>query len=323
MTAVPLLVHRGDEQHGVDRYAREVAAAVARARDDARLVLPADVPDGAAVHVHFTDRLWGSSPGDAAEAIERIAARGPVTVTLHDLPQPSDGEASLARRSDAYRRVVRAASAVVCNSRHELALLRTHVDAEADATVVPLPCEQPDEAPRPATVRREIGVLGFFYPGKGHREAVVASATLADPLPVTAIGRAAPGHERELAALVAEAAEQGVAVTSTGFLDDDALRAAARSALVPVVAHRHVSASGSLTAWTAAGRRPIVVRNAYFDEMAALRPGTMWIVEESGLAGAIELAARVPETTWLQPGSGVSPTIDDVAEAMLALWDRA
>lgn len=321
--SVPLLVHRGDAQHGVDRYARELAAAVARLDASAELHLAEDVPAGARVHLHFTDRLWGSSPADAAAAIERIAADAHVTVTVHDVPQPSDG-AGLDRRVAAYRRVVDAVDGVVCSSEHERALLRVHVGDDVDAAVVPLPCEPPDlEVPPPARPRRVIGVLGYFYPGKGHLEAVDASAALREPLPVVAIGRAAAGHEAELDALVAHGRASGVAVTSTGFLSDADLREHARTALVPVVAHRHVSASGSLTAWLAAGRRPIVVRGPYFAEMDALRPGTMTLVDEAGLADAIERAVADPASTWLAPDVDVRPTIDDAARAHLALWARA
>ncbi|MFC7431669.1 MULTISPECIES: hypothetical protein [unclassified Agrococcus] len=318
---VPLLLHRGDAQHGVDRYARDLAAAVARLDPTVELRMPGDVPAGSRVHLHFTDRLWGSTPADAATVVEGIAAHARVTVTLHDVPQPSDG-AGLDRRAAAYRRVVDAATAVVCSSEHERSLLRAHVGADVAAHVVPLPCEPPAPASPPAHPRREIGVLGYFYPGKGHSEAVEASAALPSPLPVVAIGRAASGHEGELAELVAHAAASGVAVTSTGFLSDDALRERARATAVPVVAHRHVSASGSLTTWLAAGRRPIVVRGPYFAEMDALRPGTMTLVDEDGLAAAIERAVADPASTWLDAGVDVRPTLDDVARAHLALWEH-
>lgn len=324
MTGATLLLHLGDAQHGVDRLARELAAAIAAIDASAtRLARPDDVPDGARVHLHFTDRLWGGSPDEAAHAIERVARRATVSVTLHDVPQPSDGAASMARRAAAYARVAQAATRVVCNSEHERALLAEHVGDVPHAVVVPLPCDRlpGDAASTPS--RREVGVLGFFYPGKGHREAVDASAALPSPLPVVAIGRAAAGHEGELQALVDEAASLGVDCSSTGFLDDDALVARMRETLVPVVAHRHVSASGSLNSWIAAGRRPIVVRGAYFEEMAALRPGTTWLVSDDGLAAAIAAAVADPSRTRLAPHVSTAPTSADVAAAYLALWSRS
>ncbi len=58
----------------------------------------------------------------------------------------------------------------------------------------------------------------------------------------------------------------------TGWLDDADMAARAARVAVPVIAHRHVSASGSLASWVGWGRRPVAVRNRYVDEMAALRP---------------------------------------------------
>lgn len=319
------LVHRGDAEHGVDRLARTVAASAAVRASGAVLALPHEVVDGARAHVHFTDRLWGASPEASADAIEALAARATLTVTLHDLPQASDGARSMERRADAYRRVVRAAAAVVCTSDYERGLLARVVGADeaAACAIVPLPCERAHDAAGPVPLRREVGVLGFFYPGKGHAEAVAASAALPAPLPVVAIGRAAPGHEAELAELATHARDVGVECTSTGFLDEEALVARMRSTLVPVVAHRHVSASGSLASWIGAGRRPIVVRNAYFEEMAALRPGTTWLVDDDELPHAIAIAATDPASTHLGADASVRPDLDDVAAAYLALWGSA
>lgn len=319
------LVHLGDAEHGVDHLARTVAASAAVRASGARLALPHEVVAGERAHVHYTDRLWGATPEASADAIEALAARATLTVTLHDLPQPSDGARSMARRVDAYRRVVRCATAVVCTSAYERDLLADVVGADAAAAcvLVPLPCERAPGASDAEPPRREIGVLGFFYPGKGHAEAVAASAALAEPLPVVAIGRAAPGHEADLAALVAHARGVGVDCTSTGFLAEEALVARMRQTLVPVVAHRHVSASGSLASWIGAGRRPIVVRNAYFEEMAALRPGTTWLVDDDELPCAIALAAADPARTHLAATASVRPDLDDVAAAYLALWGSA
>ena len=83
----------GPDTHGVTRYAGEVAGA-ARApvvRDVAQLV------PGAAVHLHLTDRLLAREPAEAAAAVEQLARRVRLTVTLHDVPQPTDGPVFAAR----------------------------------------------------------------------------------------------------------------------------------------------------------------------------------------------------------------------------------
>ncbi len=317
----PLLLHRGDAQHGVDRCARALAEAAGRLDPGIELRRWDDAAGADRVHLHFTDRLWGSSAADAATAVESLAAAA-LSVTLHDIPQPSDGEAAMRRRSDAYRRVVEAAAVVVCNSRHERRLLREAIGIDVDAEVIPLPAAAPPRRPVQWRPRAEIGILGFFYPGKGHREAVDVAAALDPPIAVTAIGRAAPGHDRELAELERYARERGVALTSTGFLSDEALLERARESAVPVVAHQHVSASGSLNDWLAAGRRPVTIANDYFAEMAALRPGTVELVAPDELASAVAAALRDPASTWLPEGASTSPHLDDVAAAYLARWAR-
>jgi len=316
---LPVLLHRGDAQHGVDRCARTLADATRAMHPGVRLELDGDAPDAERVHLHFTDRLWGASPESAADAVEAIAAGSRVAVTLHDVPQASDGVASMRRRTEAYRRVVDAAELVVCNSRHERALLRAAL-GDVAAEVVPLPAAAPLPRPQRWEPLAEVAVLGFFYPGKGHREAVDAVASLGRPIAVTAIGRAAPGHEAELAELQRYAAARGVGLSATGFVPDDALLERAQRAAVPVVAHQHVSASGSLNDWIAAGRRPITIVNDYFAEVAALRPGTVELVERDGLAAAVAAALLDPSRTWLPDDASSAPHLDDTAAAYLDLW---
>ncbi|GAA3606315.1 hypothetical protein [Agrococcus terreus] len=322
MSAPPLLVHLGQPEHGVDRCARAIGAAAAALDGRATLVeASADALGAARLHLHFTDRLWGPDPDAAAAAVERFARRARVSVTLHDLPQPSDGAASMARRAAAYRRVVEAAEVVVCSSEHERRLLDALLPSSRVVDVIPLPAAAPDLTPAPEPLR-ELAVLGFFYPGKGHAEAVEAAAAFHPPLAVTAIGRPSPGHEAELEALRAHAASRGVALAATGFLDDAALLERARRAAVPLVAHRHVSASGSLNDWLAAGRRAVVVENDYFAEMAALRPGTMTLVPVEGLRGAVEAALEDPGSTWLGPDARTEPHLAQTAAAYLERWSR-
>ncbi len=310
-TRVPRLPAHGDPAHGVNRYATAIAAAVHAL---------ADAPADERAHVHFTDRLWGAGPADAAAAFERFAARRPVTVTLHDVPQPSDGPRNLERRAAAYRRVVNAARAVACNSRHEAALLCEHVAATADPVVIDHAVDpHPPVSTRPVP-DGAIALLGFVYPGKGHREVIDAAARIGG-VPVVALGRASAGHERDVAELAARADRLGVPFDVTGFLDDAALLERCRRATVPIAAHRHVSASGSLATWIGAGRRPLAPDSRYTREVAALRPGTITPYPPEAMAAAIEHALRHPGSTWIDDGVPLAPDVPDVARAYLRWWD--
>ncbi|WP_442514421.1 hypothetical protein, partial [Pseudomonas promysalinigenes] len=91
----------------------------------------------------------------------------------------------------------------------------------------------------------------------------------------------------DLDAFVRRAADAGVAVEVTGWLDDVAMAERARAVSVPVIAHQHVSASASLTSWIGWGRRPLALRNRYVDETAALRPGTVRPVDPSALGAEV------------------------------------
>lgn len=319
MTGTPLLlVHPGD--HGVAVYARDMAAAVG-ALGDARTVDAGEVgqlPEGTAVHAHFTDRLWGASPEDASRVFADLASRVRLSVTLHDVPQASDGEQNRTRRRAAYARVAAAARAVVVNSEHERALLREEDVWAGAVSVIPLPVELEADAGR-GRPDGSVGVLGFFYPGKGHDEAADAAAA-AGISRLTVLGRASDGHAAELETFVRRAAGLGVEVEVTGWLDDDEIARRGRAVSVPVIAHRHISASGSLASWIGWGRRPVAVRNRYIDEMAALRPGTITAVAEGDLAGALRHAIAHPDTTW--HGLARLPVSRaEVASGYLRLWD--
>ncbi|WP_368498586.1 hypothetical protein [Herbiconiux sp. A18JL235] len=345
-----------DPRHGVTLYAQQIADALAGRSGHSTAEGTGSHPPGRdRVHLHFTDRLWGDDPAGAATAVERIAERSSVTVTLHDLPQPSDGARGLPRRAAAYRRVVSAAAGVVCNSDHEVTLLRRFVSAAADPTVIPLPVDPAPGAPgvtsdedrirfggvggvggvggpvsdRTVAGRRHgrqpwptVGVLGYIYPGKGHDRVLRAVGTLGRwPRPsVEALGRASEGHEHDLQNLRRNARYAGVALTVSGYLDDGELLARCRGTDVPVIAHAHVSASGSLGSWLAAGRRPVVLRSAYMEEMAELHRGSLTLVDPRELAGAIEHALAYPETTWLAPDSLLGPTLAEVAARYRAFW---
>ncbi|MBC7725940.1 MAG: hypothetical protein H7146_14555, partial [Burkholderiaceae bacterium] len=329
MSELPRLLLVGPDRHGVAIYARQLAAAVGRLDAAAPAPLPVDplAPEAAAftlrgtrgaplpgspVHLHATDRILGATPELAADWVEYLAGTAPVTVTLHDLPQPSDGVRNLPRRAESYRRIAGASSGVVFNSAHERALFAEYIGEEPPgSTVIPLPVVVPVAAPRQgrlalATTLRDIAVLGFLYPGKGHAEVLGAILELrAGPsqvrsdLGLLALGAVSPGSEHELTALRARAEASDIRFMVTGFLADAELERRARLAAVPVAAHRHVSASGSIGSWISAGRRPLVAASRYVDEMARLRPGTMTVYPEGGLAEAIRVALADPASTWL------------------------
>jgi glycosyltransferase involved in cell wall biosynthesis len=330
---MPRLHITPDPRHGVTLYAQRLADVLTARHASAE---PTDEAATDAerhsqghterVHAHFTDRLWGLDPASAAEAVERLAQRASVTVTLHDLPQASDGARNLPRRAAAYARVVAAASGVVCNSRHEAALLQRFVGAETTA-VIPLPVDpQPDgPAGAGAGARRAVGavgVLGYIYPGKGHHRVLRAVGGLRRwPLPVVeALGRASDGHERDLESLRRTARYSGVALQVTGFLSEAAMLERCRRTAVPVIAHQHVSASGSLASWLAAGRRPLVLRSPYMEEMAELHRDALTLVDARSLGEAIEHALVHPESTWLGEEAQLGPTTRQVAERYRAFW---
>jgi glycosyltransferase involved in cell wall biosynthesis len=212
------------------------------------------------------------------------------------------------RRAAAYRRVVVAARGVACCSEHEASLLREHVHPAARAAVVPHAVTPLPLAERPAP-DGSVALLGFVYPGKGHREVIDAVAALQDPPPVVALGKASAGHEADVDALRRHAEDVGVDFAVTGYLGDDQLLHRLRSASVPVAAHRHVSASGSIATWIAAGRRPLVADGRYTREVDALRPGC--VTRFTDLADAIRDAGD----TWLAPDADTGP--DDAAMAAM------
>lgn len=321
MSARPLLLaHPGT--HGVAVYSRDLAVAVTAAHPEVEVVEPADLlrlDPGTTVHAQFTDRLWADSPEEASRLFTELAARLRISVTLHDVPQESDGPRNRVRRRDAYALVARSARGVVVNSAHESALLREEDVWAGPVARVPLPVEvlasSTDER---AELDGTVGVLGYFYPGKGHDEAASAAAA-AGLQRMTVLGRASEGHAEDLAAFVRRARSQGVAVDVTGWLDDAEIARRGRAVSVPLIAHRHVSASGSLASWIGWGRRPVAMRNRYIDEMAALRPGTLTVADESDLAAAVRRAAADPASTR-HGRDRVPGSWDDAVDAYTRWW---
>lgn len=327
---VPVQLLTGPPRHGVARYARDLvgrlpSAPVIEAEDPARLV--AAVAGHRRAHLQFTDRLVARSPEDAADLVEALVASTRLTVTLHDVPQESDGERNLVRRCGAYARICAAAAGIAVNSEHEAALLAEHRVTDRRPRVIPLGASTQPVPALPVLPAPGVTALiaGWIYPGKGHDDVVRAVAGAARRLrsgtgTVLAIGAPSPGHEQDVRALVALAADLGVRFTVTGGLDDDDYAAALRSPGVPVAAHRHLSASRSLLDWGEQGRRPLVAASRYAAEMAELRPGTLVTYPDGGLVEALVRAVLDPASTVLAPGTSLRPTLADVAEEYLRWW---
>ncbi|MEJ7650269.1 MAG: hypothetical protein WKF57_14740 [Nakamurella sp.] len=299
----------GPPEHGVTRHALALADAAGEsichldppAHPTLGTVLRAlseqSPPSGTPVHLHVTDRLLGATPADAAELVEGLAAVHPVSVTLHDLPQPSDGPERFARRATAYHRIAAVAISVQVSSRHERALLAA-IAPEVRTVVVPLPVPGRPAALRPAAAVRAaptVGILGYLYPGKGHAEVLAALDQLGrDEVGLVALGGPSAGHDWLVDDLRHRAG--GRALDITGYLDDDELDRRISAVTVPVVAPSHVSASGSLHRWIGCGRRPVTLDNPYSREVAELLPGSVILTDD--LPSAIVAALLRPATTW-------------------------
>ncbi|MCV7424209.1 glycosyltransferase family 4 protein [Mycobacterium yunnanensis] len=331
MTVTHLVV--GPTRHGVVTFASNLAAsldglggAVAVVRvGDWRDLDGSDIPrDG--LHLNFTDRLFGASPSDAAHRVagmarDASAAGRRVSVTLHDVPQPADG-GNYPLRVQAYRDVCTAVHGVVVNSEHERSLLAESGIADPSAVmVVPLPLDVTSVGSRPAVEDCSVGVFGFLYPGKGHDEVLAAMADLPPSIDFVAVGEPSSGHDDLVAELAATAEGAGRRFSVTGYVADDALDGVLRRVTVPVAHHRHVSASGSINTWIAAGRRPLVPVNRYTREHAERNPGTLTPYPDTadGLRAALRHALEHPDATWIAPDAGSGST----TRAATALYARA
>lgn len=341
----PDLVMIGPPEHGVVQYGHELSAAVQSAGSRCAVHSFPDVESALAmvatahrIHLQVTDRILGSTPEKAAENLERMAALTSLSITLHDLPQDSDG-AAYSRRVAAYSRFVGAASAVAVNSQHEARLLSEHVDRSFErAAIIPLGTrvattaredrtgESPSDRARPLTAL----IAGYIYPGKGHSEVIDAIADArarleADgespgPAGVVAIGGPSLGHEADLEALRVRARHVGVWFEASGYLDPSSYRRATAAEGIPVAAHQHVSASRSMLDWLEQGRRPLVPHSRYAVEMAALRPGTITLYDPTRLAEVLADAWRQPGSTRLPAGTSLGPTMRDIAAAYRSWW---
>jgi hypothetical protein len=169
--STPLLYVGGDPRHGVVRASREIASAVTELTAAPRLAECLPRAGEGAIHLHFTDRLFGSDPETSARRIAALARGRAVTLTLHDVPQDSDGSDRLLRRAACYRAVIAASAGIVANSHHEAALLRSSgvlPGPAAAAHVIPLAIISAPPAASPRELAAEVVRAPF---GAGARRA--------------------------------------------------------------------------------------------------------------------------------------------------------
>ncbi|SDL89210.1 hypothetical protein SAMN04488535_1147 [Corynebacterium mycetoides] len=288
----------GPDGHGVTAYALQLAAALGV--PDAQIVRETEFTDSPLpdepVHVAFTDHLFGADPGEGVDKLLARVGRRPLSVSFHDIPQPEEGRQRYHRRAQAYHRLARAAALSTVNSEHEAAFF------EVDTSVIRLPVPRIDSpfAPEPDTV----GVLGFLYPGKGHEDLI--AALRGTDYRLRFLGAVSAGHEKWARGLERDA-------DITGWLSDADLAREMGRIAVPVCAHRHFSASGSLMTWLGAGRNVLASDSPYTREIDQWLPGRITLVGGGAWRSAVEAFSprelEPPAYGW-----------DDVAAAWRGRW---
>ena len=357
----------GPDDHGITLTARHIASAAItlgfggavlhEAQPDRLMNLVDRLPPSTRLlHLQVNDWLFADAGMDVDHTIATLAdrlqrRRVALAMTLHDLPQRSNGDALYRRRCNTYRQMVAASVGVAVSSEHERLLLQealrhtpaaevSPVSAGGPAgvplVVIPLPIEPmvtsgPTHGlPTPTLDRTRpgdpvaptIGIFGYLYPGKGHREVIEALTGMDSGPAVVAIGRASDRHTELLDDLTELAARRGIVFRCTGYVSDADLPGMLRSVTVPLAPHTHISASGSINSWLAAGRRPLVPAGRYVDELERRMPGSMWIYQPGQLRQSVERAIAQPELTWLPPDLRVEPTTRMVAQRYLE-WLRS
>ncbi len=324
----------GPAEHGVRRYAARLAELCPERSTVVEVAGPEDVTtlSGARVLCHFTDRLFGADAHGAARRLgEWCRGAERLTVVLHDIPQASDG-GSRRVRTQGYLAVCDLADRIVVNSSHEALLLRAlarcrgeqwadRLTARTHVVPLPVPGDGRGVPQHPTCCHRVVATLGFVYPGKGLEEVIDAAATLVPAPEVLNLGRASPGHEDLVDELARRAAAQGVTWSSTGWLTEEQLASWVASVSVPVAAHRHLSASGSINTWLGAGRRPLVTASRYTRELLDRMPGSLHLVDDLGMA--LTAALDHPPMTWQTAGAPPGMSEEHVASRLVALAGAA
>lgn len=298
----PVVTHLvlGPAHHGVTRHGAQLAGPTrveltdvgVGAADLAAVLAACPGP----VHVHLTEHLLGAT-NDAVEqgmaVLENVAR--PVHVTLHDIPQPGEGEARFTRRAALYGRIARAAASVqVCSENERTALAA--MSGRRGIGVVHLPVDVRDGAAR-ARVEEggAIGVLGFVHPGKNPGLALEVAAAVGRS--VLLIGAVGAGHETFAEQLRADARRLGIDLEVTGHVSEAEMDEQIARVAVPLAPYRHVSASGSIGRWIAAGRRPVVLATPWARELAEQAPWALDVIEADEIVPAVASALAQPDRT--------------------------
>lgn len=333
VTADPVHVVVGPAEHGITRHAVQLLESgdepylrLVPGRTnvaDGLATLLAEVPPVRGLHLYLNDTMLGD---ETPAIVHRLGNERPVTLTLHDLPDPREGNARYHRRAHAYTEMWAAAVGVVLASEHERHLLQQaarHAGSDpaslAPTWVVPLPLTLPARTPQlNEPLEPVVAVLGFLYPGKGHEQAITVASALG-LRGVVALGAVSPGHQELADELRQRAGANGLSWEVTGFLDEDELLLRARRVAVPLAWHAHLSASGSIGSWLQAGRQPVVAAGCWTEELAARCPGSVTIVpSEDKLVPTVAWVLAEPSLTVLSPGIVLQPT---AAQAWMATRD--
>lgn len=304
----------GPDGHGVTEYALALAAVADAPVIQEEEFSSAPLPAGF-IHTTFTDHLFGPSPDEAVDnLLDRIGQRR-LSVSFHDIPQPEEGNERFARRTPAYLRLATACAesggVAVTNSDHEAEFFRSR---GVNVSVVRLPIRRIESsfAPEPDTV----GVLGFLYPGKGHDDLIDDFAGTGYRLRF--LGSVSAGHENWADGLLRRAKDAGLDAEITGWLTEDELAAEMGRISVPVCAHKHFSASGSLMTWLGAERHVLATDSDYTREIDAWLPGRITLVDPASPGG---WRAAVEAFSEPAPATPPSWTWENVAAQWQTLWE--
>ena len=237
-----------------------------------------------------------------------------------------DGDGRFERRADGYRAIAHEAAGVVVSSEHERDLLHRCGIRPARLAVIPLPLDEapsaapPPPGPRRAHGPREIGMLGYVYPGKGHGEAL----RVLHHLP----GRRAHGARRTVAGSRAPRRRLHASAAASG-----------RRLGVRLAARRgpgRRGPHGGRPRWPGTGTSRRRGRSA----RGSRRAGVPVVPVHQSTVEAVERRSwgppprrrpqhrgaglsRRPARTWLAPGTRLGPTAPEVAaryDDLLSAW---
>lgn len=318
MTRVTHLVI-GPDRHGVVTHSRQIAAACGQPVIRQPVAEPDQlVLDGIEVlQIGYTDRLFAPTAEASAAAFARVAdaadaAGVALSVTLHDVPA---GDSALElRRARCYAAVVARCRGVVVSSWSELARVQDWCDQLSSLRVIGLPID-PVPGVTAAPAGSDVAVLGFLYPDRGYEQVL---RELPEGSALVALGTASAGHE-DLPGTYADLARRyGRGWRCTGYLDDDRLSRELVSAAVPVAPNPRVSASASIISWLVHGRRPLVARSPYAEDLEREHPGCVVLYDPENpgeLRRLIMDRLRDPGLTVPDPDQRVSSNLAAVAAA--------